>query len=267
MINELQVFKYNGQHQIRTTVIDSEVWFVAKDVCDILGLVDVTSALRVLDDDEKMTLQNQRSHSGQRGGAQSYNIINESGLYKLTFRSNKAQAIEFTRWVTHEVLPSIRRSGMYLSDEAAEAYVNDPEKFRQMAERCSALERKVADMERRLNQEHPLSVFGQVMLANGGCITVKDAASFLSQHGVPIGQNRLYRRCREKKLLCSRKGRQWNRPTQRALDAGLFNVEVNGGFNVITMVTPQGLKHLTDELIAEQYPLLALLEDKETDAD
>ena len=265
MINELQVFKYNGQHQIRTTVIDSEVWFVAKDVCDVLGLADVTSALRTLDSDEKVL----RKISGEPsiGGNPNMTTISEPGLYKLIMRSNKPEAKQFTRWVTHEVLPSIHRSGMYLSDQAADAYVNDPEKFRQMAERCSALERKVADMERRLNQEHPLSVFGQVMLANGGCITVKDAASFLSQHGVPIGQNRLYRRCREKKLLCSRKGRQWNRPTQRALDAGLFNVEVNGGFNVITMVTPQGLKHLTDELIAEQYPLLALLEDKETDAD
>ena len=260
MSNELQVFKYNGQHQIRTTVIDGEAWLFAKDVCDVLGISNARDAVRELDDDEKMTVANTDGHSGQRGGAQSYNIINEAGLYKLTFKSRKPAAKEFTRWVTHEVLPSIRRSGMYLTDEAAEAYVNDPEKFRQMAEKCSALERKVAEMERRLNQEHPLSVFGQVILANGGCITVKDAASFLSQHGVPIGQNRLFKHCREQKLLCSRKGRQWNKPTQRALDAGLFNVEVSGCFNTITMVTPLGLKHLTDELMAEQYPLLALLE-------
>ena len=260
MTNELQVFNYTEQHQIRTTVIDGEPCFVAKDVCDVLGLSDVTSALRTLDSDEKMTLQNKRSHSGQRGGAQFMSLVNEPGMYKLIFKSRKSEAKDFTRWVTHEVLPSIRRSGMYLSDQAADAYLHNPEEFARMAARCSALERKVEAMEKKLNERYSLSVLGETVLAQTGAISFKDGASFLAQHGVPMGQNRLYRYCREKKLLCSRKGRQWNQPTQKAIDAGLFNLQISGGFGAVTLITPAGMKYLTDKLIAEEYPLLSLLD-------
>ena len=92
---------------------DGAPWWVAKDVCDVLELADVRSALRGLDDDEKMPLQNSRSHSGQRGGAQFYNVINESGLYMLITRSNKHEAKRFRKLVTSEVLPIIRKTGRY----------------------------------------------------------------------------------------------------------------------------------------------------------
>ena len=110
--NALQVYTYKT-HNVRTTEIEGEIWFVAADVCDILELSNPTEALRALDEDEKMTLRNTEGHSGQRGGAQSYNVINEAGLYKLTFNSRKPEAKNFTRWVTHDVLPSIRKTGTY----------------------------------------------------------------------------------------------------------------------------------------------------------
>lgn len=112
MANELQIFTYKEQ-QVRTTEIDGEIWFIAADVCGILELENVSKAVSALDDDEKMTITNSEGHSGQRGGAQSYNIINEAGLYKLIFNSRKPEAKEFTRWVTHDVLPQIRRTGTY----------------------------------------------------------------------------------------------------------------------------------------------------------
>ena len=112
MNNALQVFDYNGS-TIRTVDKDGEVWFVAKDVCDVLELTNPTEAIRSLDNDEKMTLRDTEGHSGQRGGAQFFNVINESGLYKLTFRSQKPEAKKFTRWVTHDVLPTIRKTGSY----------------------------------------------------------------------------------------------------------------------------------------------------------
>ena len=89
------------------------MWLVAKDVCDFLGIVNSRDAVSELDDDEKMTVRNPDGHSGQRGGAQFLNVINEAGLYKLTFRSKKPSAKEFTRRVTHEILPSIRKTGSY----------------------------------------------------------------------------------------------------------------------------------------------------------
>ncbi len=260
MSNELQVFSYTEAHQIRTTVIDGEPWFVAKDVCDVLGIQNIRQNVKSLDDDEKMTVSQTYSHSGQRGGAQFMTFVNEPGMYKLIFRSKKPEAKQFTRWVTHEVLPSIRKSGMYLTDSAADAYLHNPEDFAKMADRCSALERKVSAMEHVLNKRYSLSVLGETVLAQTGAISFKDGATFLSQHGVPMGQNRLFKYCRDNHLLCSRKGRQWNRPTQKAVDAGLFNLEVSGGFGAVTLITPKGMQYLTDTLIAEQYPLLALIE-------
>ena len=117
MLTEMQLYSYGGRH-VRIIELDGEVWLVAKDVCDILGLTNPTMAIQELDDDEKMTLSNSEGHSGKRGGAQSYNVINEAGLYKLTFKSRKPAAKEFTRWVTHEVLPSIRKTGSYTAPHA-----------------------------------------------------------------------------------------------------------------------------------------------------
>ena len=129
-----------------------------------------------------------------------------------------------------------------------------------MVERCSALEDKVAQLQDALNKRYSFSVLGEIVTAQPGSITFKEGATFLSQHGVKIGQNRLFAFCRDAKLLCSRKGRQRNKPTQKAIDAGLLNVQISGGFNTITMITPKGLKYLTDVLVANEFPLLVLIE-------
>ena len=187
-------------------------------------------------------------------------VITESGLYALIFRSHKPEAKNFSRWVRREVLPSIRCSGMYLTDKAADAYMNNPELFAAMAERCSALEQKVEELEKKLNERYSLSILGETVLAQVDAISFQEGAHFLSQHGVPMGQNRLFKHCRNRKLLCSRKGKQWNKPTQKAMDAGLFNLQVYGGFRTVTLIMPKGLKLLTDELIASEYPLLVMME-------
>ena len=262
MSNELQVFKYTEEHDIRTTIIDGAAWFVGRDVAEALGYGNPKDALIAhVDEEDKRILQ--RSENATLGidiPNRGLTAINESGMYSLIFSSKLPTAKKFKHWVTSEVLPSIRKSGMYLTDQAADAYVNNPELFAAMAKRCTALERKVAAMEQKLNERYSLSVLGETVLAQTGAISFKDGATFLSQHGVPIGQNRLYKYCREQKLLCSRKGRQWNKPTQKAVDAGLFNLEISGGFSAVTLITPRGMQYLTDQLIAANYPLLAQLE-------
>lgn len=102
---------------MRTVKIQGEPWFVAKDVCDVLELGNVSQALSGLDDDEKMTITNPDSHSGKRGGAQFITLINESGFYSLVGKSRKPQAKVFKRWVNHEVLPAIRKDGGYIMGE------------------------------------------------------------------------------------------------------------------------------------------------------
>ena len=103
----LQVFEYK-EHEVRTTEIDGEIWFVAKDVCDILEIVNPSDAVKDFDDDEKGI-----ANIYTIRGMQDMTVISEAGLYKLIFNSRKAEAKEFTRWVTHEVLPSIRKTGKY----------------------------------------------------------------------------------------------------------------------------------------------------------
>ena len=115
MTNAIQIFDYKS-NKVRTVEQDGQVWFVAKDVCDILELKNVTDSLKSLDDDEKMTLGFSESHSGKRGGAQSINVISESGLYTLIMRSRKPEARRFRKWVTNEVLPSIMRTGSYTAN-------------------------------------------------------------------------------------------------------------------------------------------------------
>ncbi|MBR1602457.1 MAG: hypothetical protein IJ667_03350 [Synergistaceae bacterium] len=139
MTNALQVLDFNEQ-TVRIIMRDDEPWWVAKDVCDILGIANSRDAVSALDDDEKMTLtisslhddekmtvgisdvdddekialRFSDGHSRKRGGAQFLNIISESGLYALIIRSNKPEAKQFKRWITHEVIPSIRKTGSYV---------------------------------------------------------------------------------------------------------------------------------------------------------
>ena len=107
MKNALQVFSYNGNN-VRTVERNGDIWFVAKDVCDVLGLGNVTEALRNLDDDE---LTSEILNSGGQG--REMRLMSESGVYALVLRSNKPEAKAFSRWVRHEVLPQIRKTGQF----------------------------------------------------------------------------------------------------------------------------------------------------------
>ncbi|MBR1603203.1 MAG: phage antirepressor [Synergistaceae bacterium] len=233
----LQVFDFNDK-TVRVIMRDGEPWWVAKDVCDALEIKNSRDAIKTLDSDE---LASEFSTSG--GQRREMNVVSESGLYSLIFRSNKPAAKKFKRWVTHEVLPQIRKTGMYAMNNV----------IKQLSSEVDELHKKIDEM-------YPFQVLGAMVLAQKGSMTFQGAAQLLSQHGIETGQNRLFQYCRDKKLLCSRKGKQWNKPTQKAIDKGLLNLEISGGFNSITVVTPEGMKYLANELSSEQYPLLMLIE-------
>ena len=119
MDNNLQIFNYEN-YKIRTVLKNDETWFVAKDVCDVLGIINTTDAVARLDEDE-VTRFNLGGQSGES------NIIRESGLYSLTLSSKKPEAKPFKRWVTHDVIPSIRKHGMYATDFTIDKILNDPD--------------------------------------------------------------------------------------------------------------------------------------------
>ncbi|TYR75556.1 hypothetical protein FZC79_10320 [Rossellomorea vietnamensis] len=121
-MSELQkVFDYSGQ-EVRTIVKDEEVWFVAKDVCEVLEIRNSHDALSRLDEEEKAT-----SVLPTQFGNKGMNLINESGLYNLIFSSRKEEAKRFKKWVTNEVLPSVRKHGAYMTDDILEKTINDPD--------------------------------------------------------------------------------------------------------------------------------------------
>ena len=111
--NAIQIFNYKEQ-QVRTAEINGEIWFVAKDVCDVLGIQNTTQAIQSLDEDERSMFL-----IGRQGEA---NVISEPGLYALVLRSNKPEAKQFSRWVRHEVLPSIRKHGAYLTPHETDSH-------------------------------------------------------------------------------------------------------------------------------------------------
>lgn len=114
--NEAQTFVSEKFGSVRVMTINNEPWFVAADVCKALEIGNPTMALSRLDEDEKMTLSLTEGHSGVRGGAQMANVVNEPGLYTLVLGSRKPEAKEFKRWITHEVIPTIRKTGGYIAD-------------------------------------------------------------------------------------------------------------------------------------------------------
>ena len=259
MEKALQVFSYKEQ-QVRTVEQNGEVWFVAKDVCDILEISKYRDAISRLDKDERVSVK-----VDTLGGTQRMTAISESGLYTLIFRSNKPEAKQFSRWVRHEVLPQIRQHGMYLTDKITELLKDDPAAFDKLLTKYMEECKKSQALEKKLASEQPFTNLGHVVLALPGSITVQEAAHFLAQFGFDIGQNRLYKKCRENGLLGKRKGKQYNQPTQRAIERGLFNAEISGGFKSIAMVTPKGLSNFIEMLTNESYPLLVLIEGGEED--
>lgn len=214
-MSDIKVFKNNDFGLVRVVSIDDEPWFVAKDVCDALGIATnhLREAGRGLDADEVASLPNWEG----RGSAPL--IVSEPGFYKLVMRSRKPEAKEFQRWVTHEVLPAIRMRGGYMVARADET----PE---QTMARALLIANDTMERQRReLDELRPKALFADAVAASDGTCLVGELAKMIRQNGVEIGQNRLFQWMRDNGYLISRKGSSYNLPTQRSMELGLFRVK------------------------------------------
>lgn len=219
MNNALQVFNFE-QREVRVVMKDGEPWWVAKDVCDILELSNPSEALKCLDDDERNTL---RISEGIRGNPE-MNVINESGLYTLVMRSSKPEAKRFRKWVTSEVLPTIRKHGAYMTPAKLEEALLNPDTLIRLAQTLKEEREKRAVLEAQAEVDRPKVLFADSVTASKTSILVGDLAKLLRQNGVQIGQNRLFQWLRENGYLIKRKGDSFNMPTQTAMESGLFEV-------------------------------------------
>jgi len=219
MGNELQVFSYEG-NEVRTVQQGGEPWWVLRDVCNVLGVGNSRDVTARLDDDEKGV-----DIIDTPGGKQELTIISESGLYNVILLSRKPEAKKFKRWVTHEVLPSIRKHGAYLTSAKLEELMRDPDAWITV---LTALKDERAAKERlqiQAKADKSKVVFADAVSVSEGTILIGELAKILKGNGIEIGQNRLFQRLREDGYLIKRQGTDYNAPTQRAMELGLFRVK------------------------------------------
>lgn len=221
-MNNLQIFNSPEFGQVRTIRQNREPWFVGKDVAEILGYTNPSKALVDHVDDEDKLNNDSLSSLGQRGGW----LINESGLYSLILSSKMPKAKEFKRWVTSEVIPAIRKTGGYIAGSEnmtdaeimAKAVLVAQSTIRQRDQRIKELESDVAAAK-------PKVLFADAVSASDSTILIGDLAKLIKQNGHPIGQKRLFNWMREQGYLIKRAGADYNSPTQRAMEMGLFKIK------------------------------------------
>ena len=234
-MNELQIFNNEEFGEIRTVVANNEPMFCLSDVCKALEISNVGNV--------KQRLSEKGIHTADtptKGGMQKMTFISEANLYKTIFQSRKESAERFTDWVTSEVLPSIRKNGGYI---AGQETLSDDELLskallvahNKIAERDKIIEQKQA----RIEQMKPKAIFADAVATSRTSILIGDLAKLICQNGYQIGQKRLFEWLRNNGYLCKRKGTQWNMPTQKSMELGLFEVKesvhVNSnGCNIVT---------------------------------
>ena len=221
MNNEIQKFDFKGALLRTLTDEAGEPWFVLKDCMSILDLGNPTETVKMFDDDEFSTTEVIDS-IGRR--QQAY-IISEPGLYRLVMRSRKPEAKEFQRWVTHEVLPQIRKTGGYIPTTDADDDMTILAKAVMIGQRTmEAQKQRIAEQQTRIVELEPKARFADAVAASDGTCLVGELAKMLRQNGMDIGQNRLFRLLQADGYL-GKSGSNRNVPTQRAMDLGLFRIK------------------------------------------
>ncbi|MDR1207864.1 MAG: phage antirepressor KilAC domain-containing protein [Holosporales bacterium] len=224
---EIRTF-YFEECEIRVAIVENKPWLVLSDVCEALGIENSRNVTRRLDDDEKGVYT-----MDTLGGPQKITIINESGFYQIILLSRKPNAKQFKRWITHDVLPSISKTGSYsvykLSEEErmqdllaldGDIVIAYGKKLKQAAE----LETKVVLLENKIEHDKPKIIFADAVSVSDTDILIGELAKILKGNGIEIGQNRLFERLRQDGFLIKRKGTDYNTPTQKSMELGLFRI-------------------------------------------
>lgn len=225
-MNQQQIFNFESK-QVRTILVNDEPFFVGKDVATILGYSNGPKAMRDhVDEEDKLT--ERIVMSGQN---REVIVINESGLYSLILSSKMPNARKFKRWVTSEVLPTIRKHGAYMTDETLAKAITSPEFGIMLLTELKNEREQKEQAQQQLKVQEPQVIFAKTVEVSQNSVAVKVLATILKQNGMNIGQNRMFSWLREHKYLSSRQGKTWNMPTQKAMEKGLFELKANTYFH------------------------------------
>lgn len=245
-----KIYNFKGQ-DVRTVTIDNEPYFVGKDVADILGYSNSRDALsKHVDTEDKLT-----SQIATAGQMRNQTIINESGLYSLILSSKLTQAKEFKRWVTSEVLPAIRKHGMYATDDL----LDNPDFAIATLQKLKEEREAKKLLEAQIEADKPKVLFADAVSASHSSILVRELAKLLKQNGIDIGATRLFAWLRDNGYLIKRKGRDWNMPTQKSADLGIIRVKETSithsdghiSVNKTPLITGKGQVYFTKKFLGD----------------
>lgn len=248
-----EIFNFHGR-TVRTVTVNDTPYFVGKDVAEILGYAKARNALSThVDSDDALKW----GVMDELGRKQETTIINESGLYSLILSSRLPQAKEFKRWVTSEVLPTIRKNGMFATDEL----LDNPDFAIATLQRLKEEREAKKLLEAKIEADRPKVLFADAVSASHTSILVGDLAKLISQNGYKIGGNRLFVWLRENGYLIKRKGSDWNMPIQRSMEMKLFEIKEStithpdGHISVskTVKVTGKGQQYFINKFLDQEY--------------
>ena len=257
-MSEIKIFENEEFGSVRVVTINEEPWFAGKDVATVLGYSNTRDALsKHVDAEDKNTVA---IHDGITGNP-NVTFINESGLYSLVLRSKLPTAKQFKRWVTSEVLPSIRKHGAYMTERTIEKALTNPDFLIKLATELKQEQEKRKALEEKVQVDKPKVVFADCVSTADTCILIGELAKILKGNGIEIGQNRMFEWLRENGYLVNRKGADYNTPTQRAMELGLFKVKettVTHSDGHITIsktakVTGKGQQYFVNKFLNEDF--------------
>lgn len=255
MNNEIEIFKNEEFGEIRTLLINDEPYFAGKDIAKVLGYKNISDALEkhVDEEDKKKIAYCDYPEFGNKGAV----LINESGLYSLILSSKLPTAKKFKKWVTSEVLPSIRKHGAYMTNETLEEALTSPDFLIKLATELKKEKEQRQALEKEQKKNAPKVLFADAVSGSNTSILIGDFAKILKQNGVKTGQNKLFSWLRENNYLIKRRGSSYNMPTQKSMDLGLFEIKENtitksDGDTIITMtakITGKGQTYFMNKFI------------------
>ena len=218
-MQSIQVFNNPAFGNIRVAGTDTNPQFCLADVCKALGFTAKFVNQRL----NKEVVSNHPLETA--GGTQQALFVNEDGLYDVILDSRKTEARQFRKWITSEVLPTIRKHGAYMTDDAILRAIQNPDFLIQLATELKNEKQKRLVAEAKIQETRPQVIFADAVTASSDSILVGELAKLIKQNGVDTGQRRLFRWLRDNGYLCKKYGECFNEPTQHAMELGLFEIK------------------------------------------
>ena len=259
-MNEIQVFNNEQFGAIRTAGTADNPMFCLADVCNAIGIANARNVKNRLEEDDVHLVDT----IDNLGRTQQVTFVTESGLYDVIIRSDSEQAKPFRKWVTSEVLPSIRKHGMYATGATIESILKDPESAiklleamnRERKERLAA-QQQVEKLEAQAIEDKPKVVYADAVQGSSTSCLIGELAKMIAQNGYQIGEKRLFQWLRDNHYLCAY-GERFNQPYQKYIEQGLFTMKqnvfsVNGEMRTrnTTKVTGKGQIYFINKFIGQ----------------